>query len=431
MKEVILKIHDRSIRLDEEFFTLLLIKPLLLLFLYFSLYSRTEGFAGFTGGQLSVLLTFGLLLLVLFHFFFLNKNWYLSQLAYTITIFFILSGVIPLISFFIFDSNPSLIFRFSVEIAITFFMFLIFYYLIREQIITPKFLIYAIAILGVIASLQLLSNLIGAIRVRRLFGLGGVNYLGTSLALGAFSWLMITYNASIQNKSFAKKLISYFGLLVVLVALILSGTRAASLAFIVGIFLYQFFGMKSKRFRYYLIGLTGLLSVAIFIIAANIDLSLLWSRYSFAQLNYMAEIRFDIYKRSIVDMSIMEFLVGRPDLYLFSSEDSGERFVNPHNLLLATIRYNGILPFMILVLISFIILYKYFALYVVHKSVERYRLMEASIIVFLMIVTFYTMLSGGRFTRSFTFYIVIGYAVGYYEIFRNLISDKQYKKIIL
>ena len=227
MKEIVIKLSDRSLKIDEDYFILFFVKPLFLLFIYYGMYSRFEGFPGLTGGQTTVLLTFGIFCFTLFHKFIIRNDFKLTVLTVFIALYFVLSGVLPLLSWLVFQTDPLRILRYSIEIGVTFAMFFSVYYLIRERIISLKFFIYSFAILGAIASFQLLVSLFQEIRVQRLSGLAGLNYLGNSFAMAAFAWMMIIYGMVKEETVWIKRYAVYFSFFVVMLALLLTGTRAA------------------------------------------------------------------------------------------------------------------------------------------------------------------------------------------------------------
>src|SRR5690625_7431188 len=106
--------------------------------------------------------------------------------------------------------------------------------------------------------------------------------------------------------------------------------------------------MQSRKFmRYFFISVGVLIGLMIYL-SFQFDLTLLLDRYSYDQLKNMAAIRFDIYARSVTDLTLIDFLFGRPDFYLFSSGDPG---VTPHNVFLAFIRFNASTPFIFFLLI--------------------------------------------------------------------------------
>ncbi len=427
MKEVVLNFKKFDLKIDESFFIFFLMKPLFLLFLYYSMYSRQEGLFGFSGGQTSVLISFGLFSLVLIHIFFVKGDLSLSNFTLFICLFFVFSGVLPLLSTFVFQTPPSRILRFSMEIGITFFMFFAVYYLIREKIITPKFFIYSFAILGFLASFQLVVTIFNQIRIMRLGGLSGLNYMGNSLAMAVFTWILIINQKGGEDYSKVKRFAFYFCMFITLLALLFTGTRAGYISLFVGLFLFQIFGMKSKNFYKYVFGALTVLTIIVVIIALNIDVSLLLRRFSMEEIYRMALIRFNIFARSVTDLTYLDFFFGRPDLYIFSGADDQH---NTHNMFLSIIRYNGIFLFIMSIFLFVAIFYKYLAVYALHKDQEKYRIIESSTIVLLVMVMIYAMLSGGRITRSFSLFIAMGFAVGYFDLFRNLKSYEEYKELL-
>lgn len=428
MNEIKLTFNRVELKLSEDLFNMVLVKPGFLLLIFFGFYSRTEGFMGLSGGQLSVLVSFGFFTLSVFHFLFLRREYKVSQFTWLISIFFVLSGVIPLLTAFIFGSEPTRVLRFSIEIGITFFMFFSIYYFVKERVISIKFFLFTLAFLGFLASFPLFSNLIGTVNIRRIQGLGGSNYLGSSYAIGAISWVFILYMTAYREISMAKKYAFYFCFFITLMALVLTGTRAAAIAFLIGLACFQLFGMQSKRFMKFFFICVGVLAAIMVYLSFHFNLSLLLERYSYDQLESMALIRFDIYARSVTDLTLVDFLFGRPDFYLFSTGDDG---VNPHNIFLGIIRYNGLIPFILFLIIFGLLCYEYLRIHLYHRKMPLFRAAESTIIILFMMIMIYAVFSGGRITRSFAFYIILGYAVGYFELLSKLKSYDEYKKLLL
>lgn len=429
MKDLVIKIDKSYLQLDVDKFNLLVVKPLFILLIYFGVYSRTSGFVGFTGGQTTVLVSFGLFMAAVIHIIFFKKSLKLSNFAFLIAVFFVCSAVLPFLSTFVFQLAPMRIIRYSFEVGINFFMFFSIYYFVREKVITPKFFLYSIAFLGAFAALSYLRIALQSISIYRIYGLSGLNTLGNSFALGIFTWILIIYQKSSGDWARFMRYISYACLFALFLALLFTGTRSALIALFFGIAIFQFLGMRSKSFTRYVILFFLVLALLIVIIALNIDMTNLLRRFSSESIVRMALIRFSIYANSVTDLTLLDFLFGRPDYYIFSNQE--DDFINPHNLFLATIRYNGIFIFLILSLIFIGLFRKYFVLFWKHAKQKYFRVNETSIIILFLMVVIYTMFSGGRITRSFNFFITLGYAAGYLEMFKNLKSYEEYKKLIV
>ncbi|WP_234571676.1 O-antigen ligase family protein [Rhodohalobacter sp. 614A] len=429
MKQLRITLGEYKVTLDDKLI-LMLVKPLFVLFIYYGMFSRFAGVGGLTGGKTAILVTAGLFILCCYHFFFVNFQQKLSPLFTFCLIFFFVAGLSPLVSAFIYNVRLGLIFRFAFEIGVVFVMFFCVYYLLREGLITPKFVIYTIAIVGTISSLQFLSSIVGRVNIRRLRGLGGLNYIGNSFAVSAICYVMILYSGNLQGY---KKYLAIGGMFFTVLAMLMSGTRAALIAFAVGLVLYQYFGMKSKQFKKYVLIAFLIMLIPIAIIAMNIDLTYFFRRFTFADISSMAWIRFSIFARSVTDLTLVEFLFGRPDLAAFSSTDSDEitRYINPHNVFLSLIRFNGIFSFILFFWILTYIYSNYLKIYVKSISIKKYRLTEATILIFLTMSFINVMLSGGKFTRNFYLFISLGYAVGYMDILRKSYSPKEYLKKLL
>ena len=429
MKQITIKLKDRKFTIEDAL--LFFVKPLFLLFIYYGMFSRFSGLLGLGGGMTAALISGCLFGIAAIHLLIFNDKPALSPLALIMTAFFIIIAMFPLMSSFIYSLGISHIFRFSFEIVITFFIFFSFYYFVREGILTPKFFVYAVAILGAIASYQLVMTVLDMENLRRVRGLGGLNYIGNTFAVSTIAYIVILY--ATDHKGW-KKIGLIFGLVVVFMTMIFTGTRAAVIAFIAGIILFQLFGMKSRKFKKYMFVFGLVLMIPILILAMNIDMSLLLDRYSYSELERMALIRFDIYYSAVADMTLVEFLFGRADLSAIDDSLSGEladRYLNPHNVFLSLIRFNGIFSFMLFFLIWVVIYLIYFKIYAMRKEKPRFRAMEATIIIFLTMSLINVMFSGGKFTRNFYMYIALGYAVGYIDLLKSVKSPKEYAKMIL
>lgn len=429
MKQIRLTFKDTHLSVDDDL-VLFLIKPLFFIFIYYGMFSRFSGLLGLTGGKTAILMTGMIFAVCCYHFFFINEKQTLSPLFVWCFVFFFVAGLSPMISAFIYNVRLSLVFRFTFEIGIIFIIFFSVYYLVREGLITPKFFVYTIAILGTIAALQFLYSLVGTINLRRLRGLGGLNYIGNSFAVSTIAYVMMLYTGDF--KGFKKFAVS-FGLFLSLFAMLLTGTRAAMIALVAGLVLYQYFGMKSKQFKKYVFIFLLMLIIPFTILALNVDLTHFFNRYSFADITKMAMIRFNIYAGAVTDLTLIEFLFGRPDLAAFSdgSESAGVRYINPHNVFLSLIRFNGIFSFIIFVTLLFVVFANYLKIFFQNKNIDKYRITEVTILVFLTMSFINVMFSGGKFTRNFYLFIALGYAVGYLDMLRKTTSAKEYLKKLM
>lgn len=409
------------------------IKIAYVVFLYYSMYSRAEGLLWLSGGMTAALMSAGIFFLSIVYSFYLKENFVVSQLVFTILIFFTLVAITPIISALIFDISTGVILRFIMEIGVVVFIFLATYNFIRAKIISPKFFLYALAFLGFIAALTLLQSLIGATHVWRVrTSIGGVNYIGTTIGMSTIAWIMILYSNTFEergDKKFNKlKMVAF---ILTLFAMILTGTRSAAIGFFVGLSALLFFGFRRKNLKKYLLTSVGCVGFVVLIFVMNFDISRLLDRYTIDQLVRMANIRFTIYALAVTDLTLLEFLFGRPDLYIFSSGMDGSRLVNTHNILLSFIRYHGIFVFTFFVMLLFAVFFNYLKLYKKNKNLPLFRFTESSIVVLLAMAIVYTMFSGGRPTRAFSLFVALGYFAGYFELLKNVESVEEYKKMIL
>ena len=382
MKSLVVKINNKSFALN-DFIEPYIIKPLFVAFLYFSMFSRFEGVGGLTGGMTAVLLSAALFGIAVVHMLLFSKKKGFSALAYLMVVFFFVAAITPLISALIYGVRVNYLFRFVIELGVNFAMFYFIYYFIREGIITPKFIIYCFVILGGVAALQLIVSIGSMENWSRLRGLGGLNYVGHTFAVSAFSYLMVLYYSSDFSK--LKKAFTFFSFVIVFLTLILTGTRAGFLVFLLAIFLYQILGIKSKKFNRYLFVFGFVLVIAILILSTQVNLSRLFERYSYDMLEVMVSIRYNLYYGSVADLTFIEFLVGRADLSVLDSAGAveSERFINPHNVFLSLIRFNGLLPFLIFFSVFAILPISYYKIYKLHYKNDRFRIMESTMIIFL------------------------------------------------
>jgi len=432
LRQIIITYGDTRIGI-EEFLVKFAVKPAVVLMIYFGFFARQQGFLGLGGGMITALLSFALMLFCGYHFLFVEKKQNISQLATGISIFFIIIALTPFLSAFVFDGDPKAIFRFSFEVGVAFFLFFSFYYLVRAKIITPRFFIYSIAILGAFAAIQVIINLIGISQLRRLtIGLGSINYTANAFTICLVAWLAIIYKDYVFESVNKSRLFVYlFVSFIVFIIIFLSGTRSAAVAFIIGLAMFQLFGMKSKKVNMMIIFLLILTVLFIFYLSTRIDLTFFLDRFTYNQIMGMTMIRLNQYAMSITDLTFFELLIGRPDFYTFTDGGSNPRLINTHNFILSIIRYNGILSFILVIFLGLTIVITYLKNFSVRKYLPRIRLTEATIIVFLTIVFIYSMFSGGRITRMFSFYIIIGYSIGYLDLMKSYSYKKQNKKFVL
>lgn len=430
MKSIVLKIQGRKVPIEEIFISFL-VKPLFVLFIYFGMFNRVSGVMGLSGGMTAVLISAIFFFLAVTHMFVYSKNTGISHLAFVVSLFFIVAAISPLISSIIYNQRVAHIFRYVLELGVCFAIFFSTYYFIREKLISPKFILYSFVIIGGISAIQILVTSFGiSSNYRRLGGdVGGLNYIGNTFAVSALTFIMLLYakKFSIYKKAFVS-----IGFVIVFLVMLLTGTRAGFIAFVAGLFLYQVFGVKSKKFNTYILVFTGLIVIAVLIIATQVDLSLLLKRYTYAELERMALVRFNLYYGAVSDLTFIEFLFGRADLAAINdtSLDDVGRYINPHNVFLSLIRFNGIFPFILFFGLLVILYSNYFKIYNLHKKHHRMRIFETTMIIFLSTSFINVMFSGGKFTRNFFLFFAIGYTVGYIEMMRNVKSE-QYKKMIL
>lgn len=432
MRQIELTYGDVRINFD-QFIVNFAVKPAVLLMIYFGLFARQQAILGIGGGMISALLSFSLFLFCAYRILFIDRKQNISQLAYSITIFFVLIGVTPFLSALVFDGDPRAILRFSFEVGVAFFLFFSFYYLVRVKVLTPRFFLYSLAFLGAVAAFQVIINLFGISQFRRLtIDLGSVNYTANTFTICLIVWMTIIYKDYIfENVNKLQTLLYLFIAFIVFAVVLLSGTRSAAIALIISFLILQVFGMRSKGVYIFMLVIIGVTVLFFAYLSTKIDLGFLFERYTYDEILRMALIRFELYSMSVVDLTIAELLIGRPDLYTFSNDISGSRIVNTHNFILSLIRYNGILPFIMIVVLGLTTLITYLKVFSFKKHVPRQRLTESTIIVLMTIVFIYSMFSGGRMTRIFSFYIILGFAIGYFDLMKSRSYQKETHKYIL
>lgn len=426
MKSLVVKINSKSITVS-DLLVPYLIKPLFVAFIYFSMFSRSVGVGGLTGGMTAVLLSAALFSMAVIHMLLFSEKKGFSALAYLMVVFFFVAATTPFISAFIYNVRIVHIFRFVIELGISFAIFYFVYYFVREGIITPKFIVYCFVVMGGIAAVQLISSIGSMENWSRLRGIGGLNYVGNTFAVSAFTYLMVLYA---EDFSTPKKILTVLFFVIVFLTLLLTGTRAGLLVFVIGIFLYQVLGIKSKKFNRYIFVFGFIILIALVIVSFQMNISRLFDRYSYENLQRMIAIRYDLYYGSVADLSLLEFLIGRADLSALDSLEV-ERWINPHNVFLSLIRFNGLLPFLIFFSVFVILPINYFKIYKLHYRKDRFRIMETTMIIFLAMSFVNVMASGGRFTRNFFLFFTIAYFIGYIDLLRSNPKVEEYKKMIL
>jgi hypothetical protein len=391
------------------------------------------GLLGLSGGMTASFLAFIIFSLSIVYTFYVKESFVISQLVALTLVFLAFIALSPLIPFFFFDLNGTTVLRLSIEVGVVIFIFIGTYNFVRTKVISPKFLLYTIAILGLITALYTLSSLIGRASVHRLRSVTGVNYLGNIFAICAIIWLMILNRNTLGvGNNFKKRtIIKFFCFFFVFLTMMLTGTRSAAIAFFSGILALQFFGIKSKNFNRYAFFVLVLISALLLILSTQVDFSSLFYRYTLEELSRMAYIRFSIYAESVTDLTLVELFTGRPDLYIFTSGQDGDRMVNTHNLFLSLIRYHGVTALILFVILLAAVTLNYLKLYKKNKKITAFRFTESSTIIILVIALVYSMFSGGRPTRTFILFISLGYMAGYLELLKNVNSIKEYKKMIL
>lgn len=429
----LLKVSVRNQKVNLENWACALIKPLFLIFIFFAAFGRNVQPLGLSGGLTAVFFGFLLFIAVTFHYLFINEKKTVSPLFYLIILLFAYLCVKPLLGYIIYGQKAFSILRYSIEVGVNFGMLFSVYYVIKNRIVTPKFFLYTLAIFGGIVTVQLLANLTGATLVRRVAGLGGaLNYTGSVLAMSTVVWAMIIYSYARKRRGSVSYLfVLFFMFFTSFVGLFLTGTRAGLLSFLMGITLLQLFGMQSKKFTYAITSLFVLFVITFLILSTRIDFSLLFDRFTYDELSRMVMIRFELYAKSVTDLTLTEFIFGRADLYTFSDEVSGSRIVNTHNLFLSLIRYNGLFSFILFAAILLTVFANYIKLFIKHQKISRFRLTESSILILLCMALLYSMSSGGRITKIFIVFIQLGFSVGYIELLTNLKSSEDYKRMIL
>lgn len=358
-----------------------------------------------------------------------NKN-NISALAFLVFLFFVISAFTPLISGFIYNQRMTHILRYVIELGVCFGIFFSVYYFVREGLISPKFIVYSFAVMGGIISLQILVSAVGLSSLYRVGGdVGGLNYIGNTLAVSALTYIIILNARDFKS---SKKAFVVFFFIIVLLTLLFTGTRAGLIAFVAALFLYQVFGIQSRKLTKYILIFTVIITAIIIFVSTQIELRFLFQRYSYDSLHRMAMIRFNLYYSAVSDLTFVEFLFGRADLASVNASLVGvDRYVNPHNVFLSLIRFNGIFPFIVFFSIFVILYINYFKIYLKHRHIPRYRIFETTMIIFLSTSFINVMFSGGKFTRNFFLFFALGYVIGYIDLLRNVKSEKEYSELIL
>lgn len=388
----------------EEMVLSLFVKPLIVVFIYFSMFHRYEiELLGISGGALSVML--GCTLFLISSVFILsNQKMSISDNLVVGLLFFACSFMLPMFSILLLNIEPSLGIRFSMEVLIGFFMFFSFYYLLESGKITPKFIIHVIALTGLFAAIVIIVSFFDpAATIRRLGALGGRNYIANSFAISSVAWIYILYQY-VSDKKLYKSISAAVVIIMMLLILLLLGSRQALLAFFLCAVIFNFV-ILSKL--YSLINATvfvGMAVIVLFIIASILDLTALFSRFEISTLVDAMELRLQTYGNAFSGLSSADIILGRPDYYeVWATENA----VHPHNFFISLIRYVGVSALVTYLMLLAVIIISYINFDKLFRISKQVKVETLSIYLLFLIPFIYSMLSG-NLTRIYSLFIFMG-----------------------
>lgn len=384
--------------------TFFILKPLLAIFIYFALFHRYDiELLGMSGGALAVMIA-GTIFAVCLIFMLLENKITNSINFNVVLLFFGCSFIMPFFSVILLNIEPSFGIRFSIEVAIGFLMFYSIYYLISSGKLPPKFIINLIAFTGLIATVVIIVSFFDpSAAIRRLGALGGRNYIANSFAIAAIAWTTILYTQVRQN-NILSSVLSGLVLVIILLILFLLGSRQALIAFFLCATLFNFIILSRV---YSIINASFFIcisTVLIVLVATLIDLTALFSRFELSAISDALNLRFETYRTSVEELSLVEIILGRPDYYEVWAVENA---IHPHNYFLSLIRYTGLTTLLMYLFLLTAITISYLNLGTIFSISNNIKLETLTIFLFFLIPFIYSMFSG-NVTRIYSLFIFMG-----------------------
>jgi len=269
-----------------------------------------------------------------------------------------------------------------------------------------------------VSSFAMLESLLTGDAVRRIKALASVNYMSSSF--GAFFIMSLGTLILSDNQSLSKKTYLLLVLFLSFMGVILSGTRSIMLGLIIvlSLWIFYFLWKKYLTLRLSKRELLSVMSLVLIVLLSmvglywflkDIDVTSLFRRFDSSVLVEAGEQR--ILGRALagIPLYLQDIIIGNPSIYpLFQSGQ-----LHPHNILISTWRFTGLLPFVLLT--GFIFLLFSYRIYVKKRLLTKRERVELFIIVSAFGIIFtYTMFSG-HFTRNWHFFWTAGLLSAYLE----------------
>ncbi|MEM6338995.1 MAG: hypothetical protein AAF673_03610 [Pseudomonadota bacterium] len=262
--------------------------------------------------------------------------------------------------------------------------------------------------------------------VRRIKGLGSVNYMAASFS-SSLTFLLLTLLYSKYRKKFADYIkITYSILLSFACAygVFLSGSRSSIASIILAAlvsFIFQIIRSRTRVKPKTIFILTIATNVVIFGISLiytelsnQYDFTRLLSRFEISSIADASENRLINNWVEAIPSDDVSALIGMPHEYPLFDDFVSQSAIHPHNLLLSIWRFSGLLPTLIFIFLIISIIF-----FVINKircqSVNYKSYLDLLIIsTFTLILFVYTLFSG-HYTRHWHFYFSLGILCGFLD----------------
>ena len=392
---------SHTLRLLSPFKTLVFLLSGLIL--AFSLFFRTLGDDQVSGAFIAIGLTFLGLLLTMLQVIIRGSFPYSQPLMYSLS-FFLVSVLSVVASVIFLKTDIGTALNFFVEIIICFGMFLCFYLFSRFDLLGPRSVAFIVCFLALyLVWLALFKSFDTIESLRRLDGLSARNLFGNAVALSCISVVFLTVGVY-DRTAFLRVVLLLVGLICTLLLVLIGSRQALLLGVVLSIWLL-FQALDVRRF--FLVSVIFLVGfyVLIFWINQQIDLDRLLLRFDSSRIANDGFGRFEVYSRAIRDIDTGALLFGRPELY----EVWNEHVTHPHNIFISVLRHLGAFSLFCFVL----------SLLITGRRIKRalHLFKSARIELFYLTALFvcafgYVMVSGNM-TRSFHFFMLWGFVLGY------------------
>jgi len=311
-----------------------------------------------------------------------------------------------------------LISRFLLEIILNGLIFYTVFLVVAQGLFRVETLLEVIRAVTIILSIPIYYLAFSLESVRRIGAADAylpmaVNHMGHALAVGCMISIYFIIR-SYRNNSFLSCIKNIFISIILLVATVLTGSKAAVLSMLIYLFLCFSVGN-----RFYV--RTTFFYVVIFFLSAMVPdseigkYSSLKQRFELERFAIGAEQRKVTYMNALESVSDESIILG--ESWRYEPINTKEPIPYPHNFFLSILLHTGILPFIFFTLFIGSRLIFYF--YKMYKSKEKETWILFNSMMYLMLIY---VLTSGRITRVMTIFVVLGIIEGYLRRNRSLKS---------